>query len=215
MYAVGKNSNMPENCGKSWDKTEDEKVLKMIKDGKTLNDIALEHKRTLGGIRSRLNVIARDLHKHGMTIEDIQKKLRFVSTDDIKIAIDYVKPEKNVNKNLTSDMINEIKEINKTLRLLLMIEIKKNKLDYNEIFSDLNNGQFENIINKNISNNYSNTTPDIIDDNNKNNDIFDDKLINKMMKYIDDKTKLKEIRIKCNISRDIFYSKVNTLRDSK
>lgn len=196
-------NNIPENRGKSWNKIEDEKLLKLIKNGKTLNDIALEHKRTRGGIRSRLNVIARDLHENGMTIKDIQSKLKFVSTDDIQIAINYVRPKKHPKENPNCVLINEMKEINKTLQMLLMVEIKKNKLDYNELLAEINGNSLVN------QSKFTHDTDDLIIES----DGFNGKLIDEIIECMDDKIKLKAIRIKHNISRDIFYKKVRELRN--
>ena len=51
-----------ENMGKPWMKEEIDQLLSEIKDGKTHKEIAIIHKRTIGGILSILKRVAANLH---------------------------------------------------------------------------------------------------------------------------------------------------------
>jgi hypothetical protein len=71
-----------ENMGKPWREPEVSTLLKEIKDGITIQEIAKSHKRTEGGIRSRLREIAYDKYKDKMSINDIVELTR-LSKDDV------------------------------------------------------------------------------------------------------------------------------------
>ena len=51
-----------ENMGKPWKNEEIDQLLSEIKDGKTHKEIAIIHKRTIGGILSILKRVAANLH---------------------------------------------------------------------------------------------------------------------------------------------------------
>jgi hypothetical protein len=61
-------------AGSKWLLDEDEKLVKEITDKKTIEEIALEHKRTIGGIRSR--IISHILYKEYK--EGLKKYRRFI-----------------------------------------------------------------------------------------------------------------------------------------
>lgn len=63
-------------AGSKWLPDEDEKLVKEFTDKKTFEEIALEHKRTIGGIRSRvLSHILYKEYKEGIkTIDDLSKE---------------------------------------------------------------------------------------------------------------------------------------------
>ena len=71
-----------ENMGTPWREPEVTTLLKEIKDGITIQEIAKSHKRTEGGIRSRLREIAYDKYKEQMSINDIMELTR-LSKDDV------------------------------------------------------------------------------------------------------------------------------------
>ncbi len=111
-----------ERMGCPWNKSEDEQLLKEIKDGTGINTIANAHKRTQGGIRSRLRVIACEYYKNGTTINEIMA-LTGLSKGDIVDAIsrrDYIdlkKEEKaaNTKKNVSIEIKNEAEVLTKNL----------------------------------------------------------------------------------------------------
>lgn len=57
--------------GTPWREPENQQLLKEIKDSNSFEDIAKAHKRTEGGIVSRLCAIAYDKYKEEMSINDI------------------------------------------------------------------------------------------------------------------------------------------------
>jgi len=81
VYAKQKPEGL-ENMGTPWREPEVSALLKEIKDGITIQHIAKSHKRTEGGIRSRLREIAYDKYKDKMSINDIVELTR-LSKDDV------------------------------------------------------------------------------------------------------------------------------------
>jgi hypothetical protein len=59
--------------GKAWDEHETLNLLKKIRENKTIDTIAKEHERTIGGIRSRLSVLAYEFYEEGKSVEQIKK----------------------------------------------------------------------------------------------------------------------------------------------
>ena len=85
-------------AGSKWLPDEDEKLVKEITDKKTFEEIALEHKRTIGGIRSR--VISHILYKE--------------FKEGIK-TIDDLSNEYNIDRELVEKHINKIDKNNNVL----------------------------------------------------------------------------------------------------
>lgn len=133
-----------ENMGCPWNKSEDEQVLKEIKDGIDINSIAKAHKRTRGGITSRLRVIACEYYKNGTTINEIMA-LTGLSKGDIVDAIsrrdysDLKKEEKAANTKKTASIEvknetevltknlhpkNEVTELHEILKVLKALELR-------------------------------------------------------------------------------------------
>jgi hypothetical protein len=63
----------PENLGKPWSDEDTIEILLGIRDKKTHKQIAENLKRTVGGIYSRLRLLAWEYHCENKTIEQIQK----------------------------------------------------------------------------------------------------------------------------------------------
>ena len=118
----------PSNMGKAWSNEEIMGLLKSIRSKKTHAEIAEEHQRTIGGIRSRLREIAADYHyDNEMSMEDIKK---YTGLDEETIS-DSISRRKNRNaikeKEKHTDIIEEsdkitiqenIKEETETIKLL-------------------------------------------------------------------------------------------------
>lgn len=83
-----KNPEKYGNCGASWTDKEEKQMLKSIDENKTIEQIAIEHKRTVGGIHARLKRIARDLYNDGKSVSQIHDKLKLLSVDTISEYID-------------------------------------------------------------------------------------------------------------------------------
>ena len=111
--------------GKKWAVEEDEELMKELNDKKSYEEIALNHKRTIGGIKSR--VICNILYLH---FKDKSKTIEELSLE-YNIEIDLVL--KYINK---MDNKMEIKDFNEStiLKYIDKIEIKK----YSEIKTKVN-----------------------------------------------------------------------------
>ena len=101
-------SNYPARMGKAWDDHETLNLLKKIRENKTVDTIAKEHERTVGGITSRLRVLAYEFYEEGKTIDQI-KKYTGLSTE--QIANDISKREyKKALKEKKQEVKNKLKE---------------------------------------------------------------------------------------------------------
>ena len=83
----------PENSNKSWTIQEEEKLLKNIKK-KTIAQLAEDHNRTVGGIRSRLNLIAYKLYQKKMPLSNITQ-LTNITQDKLERIIKTHEPIDN------------------------------------------------------------------------------------------------------------------------
>ena len=96
------NPAMPERLGDMWTDVEEGKVLQLIKEEYSIKEIADELKRSEGGIKARLRVIACDMHKSGITNENI-RVITSLSEDDVNKAV------KKYNKKIVEKMKKEEK----------------------------------------------------------------------------------------------------------
>ena len=99
-------SNYPARMGKAWDDHETLNLLKKIRENKTVDTIAKEHERTVGGITSRLRVLAYEFYEEGKTIDQI-KKYTGLSTEQIADSIskkEYAKSIKERKQNLKNKL---------------------------------------------------------------------------------------------------------------
>ena len=96
------NSETPDAKGKRWLHEEDEQLLLYFKNGTNMTEIAYHHKRTEGGIRSRLRTIAYDMYCKEIPMEEITQKTG-VSYSDILDMVERkktnVEKKKVVNKS--------------------------------------------------------------------------------------------------------------------
>jgi DNA polymerase III epsilon subunit-like protein len=86
-----------EMCGKKWTIEEEEKLLKYIREGIKYENIAKEHKRTIGGIISKFKGIVKIRIDNGDTIKKISKDINISEHILNDILIDILK-EKVENK---------------------------------------------------------------------------------------------------------------------
>ncbi len=122
------------NVGKKWTIEEDEKLVQEIKDNKPYEEIALEHKRTITGIKSRVisNIIYplyKDIHEEQQEI-NIQEISTEYKIDDWMI-IKYMKkmktkPERKIKeiKEKTNDNDNDNNK-----RLFEYLQLLERKMD--------------------------------------------------------------------------------------
>ena len=117
---IQKLKDQPETSavGSKWTEDEEKLLIKSISEDKLIDDIAKEHKRTSGGIRSRLRVIAvRMIETEGKTIEEVSTILRMTpeEIEDAKTKrenMHKIKTKTSTNKSETElDVLKDIREI--------------------------------------------------------------------------------------------------------
>jgi hypothetical protein len=125
-----------ENCGKPWADSELTQLLTEIKEKKTFDEIATAHKRTVGGVTSRLQYLAYNYYLKDKPINEISVIVG-LSKDDIADAInrfehrDNLKAEKEKKKEMSATMAkpkltakSETSELKEILAILKSIEIR-------------------------------------------------------------------------------------------
>ena len=120
--------NYPARMGKAWDDHEILNLLKKIRENKTVDTIAKEHERTVGGIRSRLGVLAYEFYEEGKTIDQI-KKYTGLSTEQIADSISKREYAKSILKNkLKEDPLDKKMNQEELLQAVREIRDKCNKI---------------------------------------------------------------------------------------
>lgn len=112
-----RNNEETSNIGIKWSVEEDNKLLEELNINKTYNEIALEHKRTIGGIKSRI------------ISHIIYPKYKNDDIDFDKISIEY-----KIEKDIIIKYINELKLKSSKLDLkddnkILELNNKLNEID--------------------------------------------------------------------------------------
>jgi hypothetical protein len=72
MYGLDA-AKYPANMGKAWSDDQILQLLQGVRKKKSMEEIAEEHKRTVGGIKSRLRQLATEYHTEGRSMEQIVK----------------------------------------------------------------------------------------------------------------------------------------------
>jgi predicted DNA-binding protein YlxM (UPF0122 family) len=119
----------PSRMGKAWDDNENKKLLQSIQKGISIEDIAKDHSRTVGGINGRLKHLAFEYYNKDYEIEDIQE-LTGLSEDEIADAIargtsklnKTNKPSKVVKTNKRSD-------VDKSTQIINVLNDMKSSID--------------------------------------------------------------------------------------
>jgi len=122
-------SENSEMCGKKWTIEEEEKLLKYIREGKKYENIAKEHKRTIGGIISKFKGIVKTRINNGDTVKKISKDINIsehILNDILKGTIIEERIDNNSNCSSLLSQIIEKKSDNK-------IENKNNLFVHNEL----------------------------------------------------------------------------------
>ena len=115
------NPNLPERMGDPWSDEEDGKVLQMIQEEYSVQEIADELKRTNGSIVARLNRMSVDMHKKGIANDSIRL---LTGLDDDAIR-------KNIQKENEKDV--EKKRKKQEMANVPMADIMEVKLLLHEI----------------------------------------------------------------------------------
>jgi len=123
------------NVGKKWTTEEDEKLVKEIKDKKTYEEIALEHKRTITGIKSRvishiIYPIYKDLQEEEINIQEISNEYKIDAwIIDKKFKQMKTKPERKPERKPETNVDKQLFEYLQLLeRKMDEINIKLDKL---------------------------------------------------------------------------------------
>jgi hypothetical protein len=99
-----------ENMGLSWKQNEIDQLLNEIKDKKDIKDIAALHKRTVGGIRSRLRELAAGYFMNeSKPIPEIME-ITGLAKDDIIDAISKREYRDEIKSKKTTNKVNKIDE---------------------------------------------------------------------------------------------------------
>ena len=85
--------NNPElsNHGKKWDNEDDLKLIKYVEENKSYKDIAIEFKRTIGSIKSRVLDKIIFLEYNDDNVEELAKKYNY---DDVEYLKNYLEKKK-------------------------------------------------------------------------------------------------------------------------
>lgn len=127
-------NKLHEQHGSKWTIDEDKKLLVEIKNKKSIDEIANEHKRSKGSIEARLRHIARELVKEGRT-KDVILKVTGLSQQEYYKAIhnknsNLYKKNIIINKddNKTNDSYDNSNDMKQVIELLIEIrDLLKNK----------------------------------------------------------------------------------------
>ncbi len=134
MMSLLKSIEETSNVGKKWTIEEDEKLVQEIKDNKPYEEIALEHKRTITGIKSR--VISNIIYPLYKDVDEEQQEINIqeISTEykiDDWMIIKYMKkmktkPERKIKeiKEKTNDNDNDNNK-----RLFEYLQLLERKMD--------------------------------------------------------------------------------------
>ena len=113
----------PQNMGQKWTDKEEEELLQQIKENMDIENISVIHKRTVGGIISRLGEIAYKMYLKKSNIRDIIEKTK-LDENYIRQIIDK-RENYNPKKNKKND-INDVNE-NDTKEKIIIINGKGNE----------------------------------------------------------------------------------------
>lgn len=120
-------SKYPARMGQKWEEDEELKLLTLVRQKKTVDDIAKEHERTPGGIYSHLRVLAAEYwYGDKLPIEEIAR-ITGLTHSQIEDAIKKrtpLKEKKNTIKPIEKpsemkELISLLKEMNSKLSILL------------------------------------------------------------------------------------------------
>lgn len=106
-----------ENHHKFWTEEEEKILILEVRNNNSLEEIASNHKRTIGAITSRVNLLSRKMFEEGKTAEEIASIMN-LKAEYVKIALENM-AQKNIVKKVTSKdklILNELIEIKNLLK---------------------------------------------------------------------------------------------------
>ncbi len=155
----------PASHGFRWSDNEELILLDELSNNISINDIAINHNRTMGGIKARIKEISLKMYNNGISIEEISKKTFLSHNQILNFAKTKKESEKKQNKESSDfnmvqikDEINLIsKNIELTYKLLehtilkLDIHVEKTNKELEKLFNE--NKELKKYIEKNIQKN--------------------------------------------------------------
>lgn len=118
-------SKFPSRMGKPWNDDEDTNLLKKIKEGVSVKDIAEKHERTIGGITSHLKLIAVKSYIIDKEPVEIISRVTGLTAEEIMFEVrkkesQSKKKEKPTLKSEVTlvDIMKELKEIRRMIESL-------------------------------------------------------------------------------------------------
>jgi len=115
--------------GNKWTDKEEKKLLKELRKGKSVEDIASEHERSIGGITARINKIVLRFHNEGKNVIDIMNLTGFSESrvEEITNKRSYSKTKEK--KDVDRDILDRIELLEETFeKRLKKIDKKLEKL---------------------------------------------------------------------------------------
>lgn len=107
-------------AGVQWDESEDKDLMSRVRDNISLNDIALEHKRTPVAVKSRILKLALNMiEKDGMNIDEVSESIHLSSDEILKFKERRINVRQNNNKfNDDNESVKLLKEIRDYLKII-------------------------------------------------------------------------------------------------
>lgn len=132
---------LPTEFGKKWTELEEQQLLNELEIDMDCNTVAENHKRTLGGIRSRIYEMAYRMYLKNAPKEEIMKTMRLTEghLDDI-IARQTVKEDNKMKRKERKEPEEKSPQMNRPVLELvppLQAEIQQIKQDLTEIKTEL------------------------------------------------------------------------------
>lgn len=117
------------NCGKNWTKKEEDTLLEELKTQKDLKEIGILHKRTEGGIRARLRLLACNMIDSGLSTAEASIKTTLTEKDIVDSCLKRQKIKDKNNERHEGKSEERTQETNSTFPVLNIIEGQEEQQD--------------------------------------------------------------------------------------
>lgn len=128
----------PTKMGEKWTDAEETKLLKELNENIDIEEIAIKHERTIGGIYARCRDIAYKMYLKNIPFDEITKQTK-LDYNNIMLTIEKKQKTKNrdrdkdKDKKITSPIDNVFITINKSDYTQLQSDVKNIKNDIKDI----------------------------------------------------------------------------------
>lgn len=99
LKSLNPTTDYPSNVGQKWTTEEEDQLLLEISEDIPHEKIAGLHKRQIGGITSRIRVIACTMYTNDVPMDEIVSKTK-LSEADILVAIERQRPRRQITKKV-------------------------------------------------------------------------------------------------------------------